>query len=87
MVNWGDLTLQHQGLTVADEHVQGAVRIRGRADADQLRQIGYQLIALIEQLIGRLAAVLRSTGRRSVDSESRSPCAMELICVHIRGDA
>jgi hypothetical protein len=51
------LVADHQALAVADEDVVAAVGLLDHAGAHQLVQVGHHLVALVEQVVGRLGLV------------------------------
>ena len=72
------MVLQHQRLAVADEDVHRAIAVGGGRDAHQLRQIRHQLIALIEQIIRRLAAAVCRAHDDLLVQSSRSDVPMRI---------
>jgi hypothetical protein len=82
----GGLPLQYQRLPVADENIQGTVAVRRGADADQLRQVGDQLIPLVDQFVGRLSAVLRGA-HDDLLIQRRDRAGNGIDLCDVRGDA
>jgi hypothetical protein len=80
------VALQHQGLAVADEHIQCAIAVGTGRDPNQLGQARQRDIALIEQFIGRLAARLRRTDDDLL-VQRRNGGGERVDLTDIRGDA
>ena len=74
-----DLVADHQLLAVADEDVEIADRILDGADLDVLVQFGHQLVAHVEQVVGRLAAGRLGLGDLLIDLSDLGRVQVDLL--------
>ena len=67
---------EHQRLAGADEHIQRGLAFGDHGDAHLRRKLVDELVALIEQVVGRMAGLLNGSGNVAVQ-------ARDALCEHI----